>query len=249
MEDLILVFYIFKENYKFSYMKNYRIFVFVLLFFVGFGYSQNKLTGKVTDSKNKPVANAKVFLDSIDSNVETDKNGNFEVQVSEKVLAINIYSYTYGLLSAKFNNDNVMNFMFLEPEKKGNERLKKGSEVSIGYSETDQKYQVNTKQNINSAKDKNTAIYNTIYDMIRGRLAGVTVSRDNKISIRGVSSIRNISEPLFVVDGMIVSTIDYIVPNNVKEISVLKDGAASIYGSQASAGVIIIKTKQTGNDK
>jgi TonB-dependent SusC/RagA subfamily outer membrane receptor len=106
---------------------------------------------------------------------------------------------------------------------------------------------VNTKQNINSSKDKNAAIYNTIYDMIRGRLAGVTVSRDNKISIRGVSSIRNISEPLFVVDGMIVSSIDYIVPNNVKEISVLKDGAAAIYGSQASAGVIIIKTKQTGS--
>jgi TonB-dependent SusC/RagA subfamily outer membrane receptor len=199
------------------------------------------------DDKNKPVANAKIFLDSIDSNVETDKNGNFEVQVPEKVVMINIYSYTYGLLSAKFNNDNVMNFMYLESEKSGKQRLKKGSEVNIGYSETDQKYQVNTKQNINSSKDKNAAIYNTIYDMIRGRLAGVTVSRDNKISIRGVSSIRNISEPLFVVDGMIVSSIDYIVPNNVKEISVLKDGAAAIYGSQASAGVIIIKTKQTGS--
>jgi TonB-dependent SusC/RagA subfamily outer membrane receptor len=139
--------------------------------------------------------------------------------------------------------------MYLDPEKKVKDRPKKGSEVTIGYSEADQKYQVNTKQNINSAKDKNTAIYNTIYDMIRGRLAGVTVSRDNKISIRGVSSIRNISEPLFVVDGMIVSSIDYVEPNDVKEISVLKDGAASIYGSQASAGVIIIKTKQTVSDK
>ena len=51
------------------------------------------------------------------------------------------------------------------------------------------------------------------------------------------------SKPLFVVDGMIVSNIDYISPNNVKNISVLKGADASIYGSQASAGVIVIKTK------
>jgi TonB-dependent SusC/RagA subfamily outer membrane receptor len=79
--------------------------------------------------------------------------------------------------------------------------------------------------------------------MIRGKLAGVYVSRDNKITIRGVSSIRNISDPLFVVDGSIVSNIDYISPNNVKSISVLKGAEASIYGSQGSSGVIIIKTK------
>jgi TonB-dependent SusC/RagA subfamily outer membrane receptor len=74
-------------------------------------------------------------------------------------------------------------------------------------------------------------------------LAGVTVSRDNKISIRGVSSLRNIGDPLFVVDGIIVSSIDYIFPNNVKSVSVLKDAAASIYGAQGGNGVILIKTK------
>jgi TonB-dependent SusC/RagA subfamily outer membrane receptor len=58
-----------------------------------------------------------------------------------------------------------------------------------------------------------------------------------------VSSIRNISDPLFVVDGVIVSSIDYISPNNVKSVSVLKDAAASIYGAQGSSGVIVIKTK------
>jgi TonB-dependent SusC/RagA subfamily outer membrane receptor len=58
-----------------------------------------------------------------------------------------------------------------------------------------------------------------------------------------VSSINNISEPLFVVDGVIVSSIDYISPNNVKSVSVLKDAAASIYGAQGSNGVIVIKMK------
>jgi TonB-dependent SusC/RagA subfamily outer membrane receptor len=214
-----------------------------LLLFVGFGYAQNKLTGKVMNSNNKPVANAKIYLDSIYSNVETNRNGDFEVQLPEKVNVINVYSHEYGLLSSKYSNESIMNFMFLESEKSIKERTKKGDKISIGYSEVDKKYKVNNSEGISLPNDKNAITYNTIYDMIRGRLSGVTVSRDNRITIRGVSSIRNISEPLFVVDGMIVSNIDYISPNNVKNISVLKGADASIYGSQASAGVIVIKTK------
>ncbi|MGB5364485.1 MAG: TonB-dependent receptor plug domain-containing protein, partial [Aureibaculum sp.] len=71
----------------------------------------------------------------------------------------------------------------------------------------------------------------------------VMVTKSNKIIIRGVNSVRNTSDPLFVVDGIIVSNIDYIPTNNIKEITVLKDAASSIYGSQASAGVIQITTK------
>jgi TonB-dependent SusC/RagA subfamily outer membrane receptor len=224
-------------------MKISKTLLLILLLFVGFGYAQNKLTGKVMNSNNKPVANAKIYLDSIYSNVETNRNGDFEVQLPEKVDVINVYSHEYGLLSSKYSNESIMNFMFLESEKSIKERTKKGDKISIGYSEVDKKYKVNNSEGISLPNDKNAITYNTIYDMIRGRLSGVTVSRDNRITIRGVSSIRNISEPLFVVDGMIVSNIDYISPNNVKNISVLKGADASIYGSQASAGVIVIKTK------
>lgn len=224
-------------------MKFSKTLLLILLLFVGFGYAQNKLTGKVMNSNNKPVANAKIYLDSIYSNIETNRNGDFEVQLPEKVSVINVYSHEYGLLSSKYSKESIMNFMFLESEKAIKERTKKGDKISIGYSEVDKKYKVNNSEAISVSNDKNAIIYNTIYDMIRGRLSGVTVSRDNRITIRGVSSIRNISEPLFVVDGMIVSNIDYISPNNVKNISVLKGADASIYGSQASAGVIVIKTK------
>ena len=224
-------------------MKISRALVVVFFVFVGFGYAQNKLTGKVMDYKNKPVANAKIYLDSIYSNVTTNSKGDFEVLLPEKVAVINVYSYKFGLLSSKFNDENVMNFMFLESQKSINNRIKNGDDISIGYSEVDQKYKVNASQKLDAQNDKSSIIYNTIYDLIRGRLVGVTVTRNNKITIRGVSSINNISEPLFVVDGVIVSSIDYIFPNNVKSISVLKDAAASIYGAQGASGVILIKTK------
>lgn len=219
------------------------LFILLLLLNISFANAQKKLTGKVVDNKNQPIAKAKIYLDSIDSNVETNKNGYFEVQLPVNVASINIYSYEYGLLSSKFNDENIMNFVFLDSEKSTIKRIKKGGGIKIGYSEENKKYQVLNSMRIGAADDKNSGIYNTIFDLIRGRLPGVTVSRDNKIMIRGVSSIRNISEPLFVVDGMIVSSIDYISPNIVKSISVLKGAEASMYGSQGSSGVIVIKTK------
>ncbi|MDI6034030.1 TonB-dependent receptor plug domain-containing protein [Flavobacterium sp. LB2P84] len=224
-------------------MKISRTLVVIFFVFVGFGHAQNKLTGKVMDNKSKPVANARIYLDSIYSNVSTNSKGDFEVLLPEKVAAINVYSYKFGLLSSKFNNENVMNFMFLESQKSIKDRAKNGDKISIGYSEVDKQYKVNTAQSLDAQNDKNSSIYNTIYDLIRGRLAGVTVTRDNRITIRGVSSIRNIGDPLFVVDGVIVSSIDYISPNNVKSVSVLKDAAASIYGAQGASGVILINTK------
>ena len=224
-------------------MKISKLLLFVLLLNIGFVNAQKKLTGKVVNNKNQPIAKAKIYLDSIDSNIETNKNGYFEVQLPVKVASINIYSYEYGLLSSKFNDESIMNFVFLDSEKSTNKRIKKGEKIKIGYSEENKKYQVLNSKSIGAADDKNSGIYNSIFDLIRGRLPGVTVSRDNKITIRGVSSIRNISDPLFVVDGMIVSSIDYISPNIVKSISVLKGAEASVYGSQGSSGVIVIKTK------
>jgi TonB-dependent SusC/RagA subfamily outer membrane receptor len=224
-------------------MKINKLLLFALLLFVSFGYGQKKLTGKVTNYKNKPVAGVKIYLDTVYSNVATNKEGEFEVQLPEHVGAINIFSYDYGLLSSKFDNEDKMNFMFLEPEKETKARIKKGDKVSIGYSEVDQKFLVHTTAKIAVDTDKNVVIYRNIFDMIRGRLAGVSVSMDNKIIISGVSSLFYSSQPLFIVDGIIVSSIDEISPVNVKSLSVLKGADASAYGMQGSNGVLIIKSK------
>jgi TonB-dependent SusC/RagA subfamily outer membrane receptor len=102
---------------------------------------------------------------------------------------------------------------------------------------------INNTATIAGATDKNVSIYTNIYDMIRGRLAGVTVSMDNKITIRGTNSFFYSSEPLFIVDGIVVSSINEILPINVKSLNVLKGADASAYGMQGSNGVLIIKSK------
>ncbi|TRX39682.1 TonB-dependent receptor plug domain-containing protein [Flavobacterium restrictum] len=224
-------------------MKTTSIFASLLLLVFSFGYAQTKLTGKVVTAGNEPVAKAKVYLDSTYTKVTTNKKGDFEIMVPDNVTVINIYSEKQGLLSGKYNKEAVMNFMFLET-KDGVPAKNKNGEVALRYSAEKKQYEVNTANKLSTNGDNNAVVYRDIYELLRGRLPGVSVSRDNKITIRGVSSIRNISEPLFVVDGMISSSIDYIVPANVKTVSVLKDGDASIYGSQASSGVILITTKK-----
>src|SRR5690606_15845409 len=86
---------------------------------------------------------------------------------------------------------------------------------------------------------------------LQGLMPGVTVTRTNgepgsssTIRIRGITTLGD-NTPLYVVDGIPVENIDHVNPNDVENISVLKDAAsASIYGSRAAAGVILITTKR-----
>ena len=85
--------------------------------------------------------------------------------------------------------------------------------------------------------------YNTIYDMIIGRCPGVIV-HGTSVTIRGTNSILGSTEPLYILDGTPIESIDSINPNDVKSIDVLKDASAtSIYGMRGANGVIIITTK------
>lgn len=95
-----------------------------------------------------------------------------------------------------------------------------------------------------------------ITSQLQGRVAGVTVSGDGrpgqaaKIRIRGFASFSGSNDPLYIVDGVPTQDISTLNPNDVETISVLKDaGAASIYGSRASNGVIVITTKKGQTDR
>lgn len=205
-------------------MKSFNNILFFLLVF-SFANAQTILTGKVLNYKKKPVTNASIYLDTIDSNVVTNKSGEFSVLVPENVKVIKVYSKKFGWLSSTYNKEIKMDFLYLANDKSKNE---KGA---------------SNPQSLNLENDKNTATYRTIFDLIRGKLVGVVVTQDNKITIRGVSSFYYSSEPLFVVDGVVVNSIDEISPINVKSITVLKDAEASIYGSRGASGVIVIKLK------
>ncbi len=207
-------------------MKTVKKLTIVLLLVVSFSKAQTIVTGKVLNHKNKPVVGAVLYLDSLETKVVTNKLGEFSLLVPEKSKVIKVHSKKYGWLSSAYTKETKIDFMYLEKDT------------------TQKENTVSNPEGFSVEKDKNTAVYRTIYDMIRGRIAGVVVTQDNKITIRGVSSFYYSSEPLFVVDGIVVNTIDEISPINVKSISVLKGSEASIYGARGASGVIVIKLKK-----
>ena len=114
-------------------------------------------------------------------------------------------------------------------------------EVQIGYG-------TQTRDQITSSVSRvdlpeHPQLYNNIYEMIVGRCPGVIV-RGTSVIIRGTNSILGSTDPLFILDGTPIESIDSINPNDVKSIDVLKDASAtSIYGMRGANGVIIITTK------
>ena len=91
--------------------------------------------------------------------------------------------------------------------------------------------------------DKEITNCNTIYQYLAGRLPGGQLTDESHIVIRGVSTLRANTDPLFVVDGVAMNDISFLNPNDVKRVEVLKDSAAAIYGMRGANGVIVITTK------
>ncbi len=103
------------------------------------------------------------------------------------------------------------------------------------------------------AKDFNSGQINDPMTLIAGKVAGLSVSNASRsdpnagadFSLRGPATVEGNSQPLIVIDGVPGGDIQTIAPADIASIDVLKDGsAASIYGSRATAGVIIITTKR-----
>jgi TonB-dependent SusC/RagA subfamily outer membrane receptor len=198
--------------------------IFALLIVTSFGHAQTTVSGKVLNHKNKPVSGAVLYLDTIATTVITNKSGGYSLIVPDSIKNIKVYSKKLGWLSSAYAKESTMDFMYLDT------------------APADQS--LTPPNGLNPDKDKTTVSFRTIYDMMRGRIAGVVVQQDNTIIVRGINSIRNNSEPLFIVDGNFVQSIDFVVPNQVLSITVLKDAEASIYGSRGASGVIVIKLKK-----
>ncbi len=194
-----------------------------LLLFTSSVFSQTTLIGKVTNNKSEPIVNVIVYLDTIQTNSKTNSIGFFEVIVPEGVKEITLHDPKHGYLTYRYNQEKRLSFIFNEQKKE---------EI--------------TNESLNSLKvkdDKNVSSFSNIYEYIDGRIAGVTVSNSNEIKIRGGSSWELSNEPLFVVDGAVVHSIDNISPLDVESITVLKGVDASIYGSQGANGVLEITLK------
>lgn len=210
--------------------------------------SKNKkitISGTVADGTRTPVANALVMIDGEKTNKFTDEKGFYKVRVKSGTSKIGILTST-GMLEEQINGRTGINFNFegsVPPQSPV--RVKPGDEaVDIGYGSVKKRDLTGTVNKIDGTNPK-YASYTNIYDMIRGEVPGVQVS-GSSIKIQGAASFTLGTEPLFVVDGTVVSSIADILPITVKSIQVLKGSSAAIYGSRGANGVLVINLTGSG---
>nr|WP_321355132.1 TonB-dependent receptor plug domain-containing protein [uncultured Draconibacterium sp.] len=199
--------------------------------------------GVVTTFDSISIVGAEVIVKSSKEVVKTDTLGRFEVKVDGKDKL---------KISAKgFVNQNVK----LEEKTKlvaVNLKLKPGDkarEYAIGYGYVKDGERLNALAQMTN-DDVDFSQYTNMYDLMRGRFAGVQVQGNGDIIIRGQNSINLSSAALIIVDGMQVDNtiMNTLVPSQVKSVNVIKDGSAAIYGARGANGVVIIETKK-GNEE
>ena len=198
------------------------------------------ITGFVTDGAGFAVSGAVIMVDGEKTGNVTDSRGFYKIKVKPEIKKIGVLTSTNGIIEEVTDGRNNINFTFkgTVPYQKI-ERSDPGDEpVDIGYESVKKKDVLVPVGKIDGTRSK-YASYNTIYQMIRGEIPGVQVT-GTSILIRSATSLNLSTEPLFLVDGVPVTTIDYVTPQMVKSIEVLNGSAASIYGSRGSNGVILI---------
>ena len=205
---------------------------------------KNIVSGYVTDVNNQPVAGAMILADRQETGIVTNKKGFYKVRITPETRMIGVYSELNGSAETPVDGGPEINIVLYGnfaiqgfiPAIPAEEEM-----VNIGYGKVMKKDLTTSTGQINGQDNKYDS-YTSIYDMIRGEVPGVQVV-GTQILIRGMSSINSSNDPLLVVDGMPVSSIDNISPRQVKSISVLKGSDAAIYGTRAAGGVILIDLK------
>lgn len=119
--------------------------------------------------------------------------------------------------------------------------VREDDQVDVGYGVQDKDKLTTAVSNVKVRKQE-AQTYSSMYDYLRGRVPGVLVTADNRIIIRGISTNSGQTDPLILVDGVVVTDISGLDPMYVKSVDVIKDGSSAIYGMQGANGVIIIKT-------
>jgi TonB-dependent SusC/RagA subfamily outer membrane receptor len=199
------------------------------------------IKGVVVDVNQNPVPGAIIIVDGNRSTKSTDKKGIYKIKVKSSAEKIGIFTLPPVIIEEQINGRKIINFTLdtlIVKQITGKKNTYGDEEVSIGYGTEKRKNLTTSVGKIDGTKER-YASYNTIYDMLRGEIPGVQVE-GTSVRIREAASSLSGNEPLFVVDGVPVNSIDGILPQMVRSIEVLKGSAASIYGSRGTNGVIII---------
>ena len=231
----------------------------LMLIFSSAVFSQNVVTGKVTDSKDgSPVSGVTVTVKGTKTITQTAADGTFKINApaDAKLLFTSVGFAAYEIAVGGKSSVDV-NLV------QANQQLNEVVVVAYG---TKRKGDLTGSVTSISAKDFQKGVVNSSEQLLQGKVAGLEVTNGggspgggSRIRIRGGASLNASNDPLIVIDGVPVdgsgiagssNFLNTINPNDIESISVLKDASATaLYGSRASNGVLIVTTKKGAKGK
>ena len=238
----------------------------VFLLFTMFSFAQNSITGVVSDENGVPLPGANVIIEATNTGVSTDFDGNFEFTANQgQVLAFSYIGYTTQYVTVA-SQSGINISLQLDNE------LEEVVVTALGFAAV-RDQQGSTSSVINS-DDVIRSAEPTVVNALSGKASGVRITRSNgdpgagsTIRIRGANTIDGSIQPLIIVDGVPMdnstsyaggnnitgsnggvsqgSRLNDINPSDIESVNVLKGAsAASLYGSKAANGVVVITTKK-----
>lgn len=210
-----------------------------------------QVTGVVLDETGEPLIGATVMVKGTTNGATTDLDGNFSIKASKgATLVVSYVGYNTQEVKAVSGNMNIK----LKPNDQVLDEL-----VVVGYGVQKKASMTGSVTVVNDEKLKDKGALASPVEALQGQVPGVIITRSSSapgeenwdMKIRGSVS-KNNSAPLVIIDGIEyegVGALNQLNPSDIESMNILKDAAASIYGSKAAGGVVLITTKKGKDDQ
>ena len=217
-----------------------------LLCMGGHAYAQQQLSGKVVDNAGEPVIGAMVIVDGTTTGAQTDLDGNFALKVAEGT------QVTVSLMGYKDAKTAMRNGIIITLEE---DTTLLDEVVVVGYGVQKKATLSGSVTQVKAEDVLEGKATQNLASALQGTIPGLTITRTSSrpgnegtsIVLRGGISVNSeANSPMILIDGVEAYAweMSQINPNDVENITVLKDAAAAIYGTKAAGGVIMITTKR-----
>jgi len=204
------------------------------------------VSGVISDSDGTPIPGAAIIIEGTTNGTTTDFDGNYSISVDsgQTLLFSSIGFATQSVLVGDQSSIDIV----LQTSAELLDEI-----IVTGYG-TETKRETTGAISTVKAEDLTIIPSGNIEQQFQGRIPGVTVISNgspgstSQIRVRGFGAFGG-NEPLYVIDGVPTTNIDFLNPNDIESTTVLKDAAAaSIYGARAANGVIVFTTKSGSRD-
>lgn len=204
----------------------------------------NAVQGTVKDTFGEPIIGASIVVKGSSNGCITDIDGNFVLSNVPEGAVLQISFIGYRTQEVTVGQQRTYSFVLEEDTRQLDEV------VVVGYGVMKKSDLTGSVSSVSSEKLAGRGT-TRIEDALQGSVPGVNITQSNSragggfnMQIRGQASINKQASPLYVIDGVVCESMDFLNPEDIERIDILKDASSTaIYGSRASAGVIMITTK------